>query len=229
MDVFCIVSRAYLRFIKQAVDEEWITFYILNFTFLLTHIGIYFMKTLKSLALASLLVAPMVGNASTFADFGSIAAGSTYSFSSPVVSGSFTNDYDFTSAGFVTIDTLITALGKTVKGVPVLPIAAFSATLDGVALIETDTINPAGVSKHYYTQALFNTSDSLASMLHHLIITGTSLPNYSYTGSIDVTSVAADSFVSAVPLPTSVWLFMTGMMGLLYAGKKKSQLVSQVS
>ena len=179
------------------------------------------MKTLKSLALASLLVAPMVGNASVI-NLGSIAAGTSVSIASGPLLGVFTDSYDFSSVGTVGISAFISSLA--VNFGPAAPsITGFSAMLDGNAL----TAVPDQVGIIAFGPITFNTFlqglaggegfSSIIPLAHNLSITGTSLAGGSYSGNIAAASVAA------VPLPAGIWLFMTGLMGVLYTGKKKAQ------
>ncbi len=177
------------------------------------------MKILKSLALASLLVAPILGEASSFTDLGTIAAGSSASFNSGTLSGSFTDTYSFTTTGTVGIAAFISSLSINFGSVIPL-ITSFSASLDGTALTFLST--PGTLSAGPYTfntlsEVLAGGEISSSSLPHNLSISGTSLAGGSYAGNIAVASVAA------VPLPAGVWLFMTGLMGLAYSGKKKAQ------
>ncbi len=179
------------------------------------------MKILKSLALASLLVAPMVSNASPVTSLGTIAAGSSASISSgSLAAGVFTDLYDFTSTGNVGIGAFITNLS--VNFGPVVPgITNFGATLDGTALTFSSTPGSISAATPYGTitfntllQVLAGGTGSNTPTLHNLAITGTALAGASYAGNVAV---------AAVPLPAGVWLFMTGLMGVLYTGKKKAQ------
>ncbi|UOA07484.1 hypothetical protein [Methylobacter sp. S3L5C] len=178
------------------------------------------MRILKSLALVSLLVAPILGEASTI-NLGPIAADSSVSFSSGTLSGSFTDTYSFTTTGTVGIAAFISSLSINFGPVTVIPlITSFSAVLDGNALTFSST--PGNLSAGPYT---FNTVTeflaggeiSSSSLPHKLLISGTSNIGGSYAGNIAVATVAA------VPLPAGVWLFITGLMGLAYSGKKKAQ------
>jgi hypothetical protein len=179
------------------------------------------MKILKSLALASLLIAPMVSVASTTSDLGPIATDSSYVLNSVVLPvGIFNNNYDFSTIGNVVIDLSIFDFGKTVANskTAVPAFSGLTAILDGHALVETDTVLSAGTDKHFYFQylALDDSLIALTSQLHHLVVTGTSsFATASYSGSIDV---------AAVPLPAGVWLFMSGLLGLAYTSKKKHNL-----
>lgn len=179
------------------------------------------MKILKSLALASLLVAPMVSNASPVTNLGSIAAGSSVSISSgSLAAGVFTDLYDFTSTGNVGIGAFITNLSVNFEAV-VPGITNFGATLDGTVLTFSSTHGSISAATPYGTitfntlvQLLAGGTGSNAPALHNLAITGTALAGASYAGNVAV---------AAVPLPAGVWLFMTGLMGVLYTGKKKAQ------
>ena len=52
----------------------------------------------------------------------------------------------------------------------------------------------------------------------------TNTPNGYFT--TQFTSTLAAGSLSAVPVPAAVWLFGTGLMGLLYSGKRKQQLIA---
>lgn len=183
-------------------------------------LGIYFMKILKSLALASLLVAPMVSNASPVTHLGTIAAGHSTSFNSTSLLGIFTDDYDFNSIGIVGIGAFISSLS--VNFGPAVPsITNFAAKLDGHDLAFSSTpgsittTTPYGVfTLNSLTEILAGGVVSFTPTLHTLSVSGTSILGGSYAGNVSV---------AAVPLPAGVWLFMTGLMGVLYTGKKKAQ------
>ncbi|WP_262965586.1 hypothetical protein [Methylobacter psychrophilus] len=176
------------------------------------------MKILKSLALVSLLVAPILGEAS-ITNLGPIAAGSSASFNSGTLSGSFNDTYSFTTTGTVGIAAFISSLS--INFGPVTPlITGLSASLDGTALTFLSTPGSLSVGSYTFnsvTDFLTGGEISSSSLPHNLSINGTSSPGGSYAGNIAVATV------SSVPLPAGVWLFMTGLMGLVYSGKKKAQ------
>jgi hypothetical protein len=162
------------------------------------------MKILKTLALAALLAAPVVSEASA-TDYGLMPPDFTQSFSSGSLIGPFSDTYTFRL--FFPFDRQIT-VDVTHIG---LPIFDLSASLDGVAL--TFSGNPSfGI--------LFGVVPltPLPLFPHTLTVSGFSFfPGNSYTGFITV------SEVSAVPLPAGVWLFMSGLLGWAYTGKRKAK------
>jgi hypothetical protein len=148
---------------------------------------------------------------------GNIPAGTSASISSGVLAaGLFTHLYDFTSIGNVGIGAFITNLSVNF-GAVVPSITNFGATLDGTPLTFTSTPNSISVGTFTFNtlfQVLAGGTASNTATLHNLAISGTALAGASYAGSVAV---------AAVPLPAGVWLFMTGLMGVLYTGKKKAQ------
>ncbi len=138
-------------------------------------------------------------------------------------------EYDFSTVGAVGIGAFLTSLSVNF-GSPATPnVAGFSALLDGHALTaipnQTNsfpiTIPGLGTFTEYtVVQGLAGGSVAGTSANHQLFISGTSAAGGSFGGNLSVASVAA---VSAVPLPAGIWLFMTGLVGLLYTGKRKAQ------
>ena len=158
------------------------------------------MKILKTLALMSLLAAPVVSEASV-TDYGFVPPDFTQSFSSGPLLFSFSDTYTFRL--FFRFDRQIT-VDVTHSG---LPIFDLSASLDGVAL--TFWGNPSFAILYGVVPLT-----PLPFFPHNLTVSGISLfPGNSYTGFITV------SKVSAVPLPAGVWLFMSGLLGWAYTGK----------
>jgi hypothetical protein len=166
------------------------------------------MKILKTLALMSLLAAPVVSEASA-TDYGLMPPDFTQSFSS---SGplffSFSDTYTFRlSFPFdrqATVDVIHSGL----------PIFDLSASLDGVAL--TFWGSPSFAILYGVVPLT-----PLPLFPHTLTVSGLSFfPGNSYTGNITVSEVSA---VPAVPLPAGVWLFMSGLLGWVYTGKRKAK------
>jgi len=174
------------------------------------------MKILKSLALATLLVAPIVGNASV--NLGPIATGSTVSFGSGSLSGSFTEQYDFSTAGNVGIAALLANMSFSLSPASAVPgITSFAATLDGTALSFTSTPSSQAFGPFTFNVLTILGAGGIyapSSASHSLMVSGTAAAGTSFTGLVSV---------AAVPLPAGVWLFMSGLMGVLYTGKKKAQ------
>jgi hypothetical protein len=159
----------------------------------------------------SLLAAPVVSEASA-TDYGLMPPDFTQSFSSsgPLLF-SFIDTYTFSfSFPFDRQATVfITHSG--------LPISDFSASLDGVALTFWGNPNFAIL---YGVVPL----TPLPFFPHTLTVSGISFfPGNSYTGFITVSEVSAVPAVSAVPLPAGVWLFMSGLLGWVYTGKRKAK------
>jgi len=175
------------------------------------------MKILKSLALASLLVAPIVSNASPI-NLGLITEDGRSFSSGSILAGSFSQEFDFTTDVTAGIAYFISTLKLTVasKGA-VTPITNFAATLDGIDYdvfgTTTSTQKVGSVNYNKLTETLTGGITS-ADFNHQLIVSGIAVTNTSFSGDISV---------AAVPLPAGIWLFMTGLMGVLYAGKKKTQ------
>ncbi len=162
------------------------------------------MKILKTLTLMSLLAAPVVSEASA-TDYGLMPPDFTETFSSGPLLFSFSDTYTFRL--FFPFDRQAT-VDVIHSG---LPIVDLSASLDGVAL--TFSGNPSFGTLYGVvplTPLLF--------FPHTLTVSGLSFfPGNSYTGAITV------SEVSAVPLPAGVWLFMSGLLGWAYTGKRKAK------
>ena len=116
-------------------------------------------------------------------------------------------------AGFTSVSTVTT----TTPGTPnIYNVSAKNAVTLSVA---------AGVSQAFSTSVYTSGNISLAQFW--LNIDGT---NYDLTTTPNSSSVTTHTLLShiptltaAVPLPAGVWLFMTGLMGVLYTGKKKAQ------
>ncbi|MEI6335930.1 MAG: hypothetical protein WCS87_15325 [Methylococcaceae bacterium] len=162
------------------------------------------MKILKTLTLMSLLAAPVVSEASA-TDYGFMPPDFTQSFSSGPLFFSFSDTYTFRL--FFPFDRQV-AVDVTHSGFPIFDL---SASLDGVAL--TFSGNPS-------FGTLFGVvplTPPIPFFPHILTVSGFSFfPGNSYTGHITV------SEVSAVPLPSGVWLFMSGLLGWAYTGKRKA-------
>ena len=175
------------------------------------------MKILKSLALASLLVAPIVSNASPI-NLGLVTIDGKSLPGTSVLAGSFSQEFDFTTDVTGGIAYLLSTLKLTVasKGA-VTPITNFAATLDGIDYdvfsTTTSTQKLGSVNYNKVTETLTGGITS-AVFSHQLIVSGIAVTNTSFSGDISV---------AAVPLPAGVWLFMSGLMGVLYTGKKKAQ------
>ena len=92
-----------------------------------------------------------------------------------------------------------------------------TALLDGTALTFSSYTGSSRAGNHIFeslTETLTGGVVSSSNPLHVLSISGTSITGNPY-----------EINVVAVPLPAGAWFFMTGLIGLLYSGKKKTQLV----
>lgn len=152
-------------------------------------------------------------------DFSAYNLSGSFSFQSAQVLGSFSENFStpiplmtsgISNATFRLLDSTSTVIATG-------SLSSFSEM--------SDPASPTALSPLYialsttYNTVTFNNIPVLGAGNYQLAVNGSSINSGSYTGSLSVSPIAP---TAAVPLPGTIWLFLTGALGFVGSKRKKA-------